>query len=100
MCIGDISCDAWGRRPSFIDCKGAEDYTALDTALDNSKTKECEDLCKSQNSKGCCYLDDERGCLWKKNAVNWVFGIAHSGTAVTCDHKDSVEYEGMTSKQK
>ena len=86
--------------PPTSNCKGTEDYTALDTELDSSKTKECEDLCKRQNSKGCCYLASPKGCYWKKNGVSWDPDVEEFGTAVTCDYEDSIQYESMISKQK
>ena len=53
--------------------------------MEISKTKECEALCKRQNTDGCCYLGNFSGCYWKPNADSIeIYHGSFFATSVKC----------------
>ena len=67
-------------------CPGEGNWKSLDGYKNSSQTESCERLCRQEYEDGCCYLSDEMGCMWVRNASSgFDDGQMHVvGAAVTC----------------
>jgi len=62
----DLTCESWSAPSKFHGCVGGSDWISLDTGMDMSQTAACEQLCRQEIGRGCCYLGETSGCHGKK----------------------------------
>ena len=82
------SCSAWPQNPTFGCKKTVGSFKLLDDTYRNYDSAMCEKLCLQEEENGCCFLNDQHGCLWLSNGVSFNTGSpigSTVGIAVTCD---------------